>query len=146
VLLYTTPPLITDLEVIGSVRLELYVRSSLEHTDFFVRLCDVHRSGRSINISDGLRRVRPGDPSRSADGTMRLELELWPTAHRFRRGHRLRVQVSSGAHPRYARNLGTGEPLATGTGMRVADQTVYHDPAHLSGVLLPRHGPAARDA
>ena len=47
---------------------------------------------------------------------------MWATAHRFRQGHRLRLQVSSGAHPRWSRNLGTGEPLATGVSMAAADR------------------------
>ncbi len=64
-------------------------------------------------------------------------MRLWPTAHRFRRGHRIRVQVSSGAFPRYARNPGTGEPHATATRLRAADQAVHHDPAHPSAVILP---------
>jgi hypothetical protein len=59
------------------------------------------------------------------------------TAHRFRRGHRIRVQVSSGAFPRYARNPGTGEPHATATVLRPADQSVHHDPAHPSAIILP---------
>jgi uncharacterized protein len=62
---------------------------------------------------------------------------LWPTAHRFRRGHRIRVQVSSGAFPRYARNPGTGEPHATAVTLCAADQEVYHDGAHPSAVILP---------
>jgi predicted acyl esterase len=64
-------------------------------------------------------------------------VRLWPTAHRFKRGHRIRVQVSSGAFPRFARNPGTGEPSATATRLQPADQEVYHDPAHPSAVILP---------
>jgi uncharacterized protein len=67
----------------------------------------------------------------------RAAVRLWPTAHRFRRGHRIRVQVSSGAFPRYARNPGTGEPHATATRLVPADQEVYHDPAHPSAIVLP---------
>ena len=62
---------------------------------------------------------------------------MWPIGHRFAAGHRVRVQVSSGSHPVYARNLGTGEPYATAVDMRVADVTVHHDPAHPSAVVLP---------
>ena len=62
---------------------------------------------------------------------------MWPTAHTFRRGHRIRVQVSSGAHPLFARNLGTGDPLGTGTAWRAAEQEVLHDPEHLSRIELP---------
>ena len=57
----------------------------------------------------------------------RLEIAMWPTANTFRAGHRIRLQVSSGAHPLFARNAGTGEPLATGATLRSADQEVFHD-------------------
>jgi uncharacterized protein len=137
VLTYTSEPLAEDVEIMGPVGAELFVASSLEHTDLFARLCDVDERGRSVNVCDGLRRLRPGAPARAADGTLRVDIELWPTAHRFRRGHRVRLQVSSGAHPRFSRNLGTDEPLATGTAMRPADQVVHHDPEHPSAVLLP---------
>ena len=136
VLTYTTPPLDHNVEVIGPVSAELFVRSSLPHTDFFVRLCDVDPSGRSVNLCDGILRVVPGRPAERPDGTLALTLELWPTAHRFRRGHRIRVQVSSGAHPRYARNTGSGEPLGTATRLVAADQLVHHDPERPSAIVL----------
>jgi predicted acyl esterase len=59
------------------------------------------------------------------------------TAYRFVAGRRIRVQVSSGAHPRYARNLGVPEPQIMSTTYQIADQTVYHDAAHPSSVVLP---------
>ena len=58
--------------------------------------------------------MRPAPPGQ-------IRVDLWPTAHRFRPGHRIRLQVSSGAHPRYARNTGTGEPLATAVSLSPAD-------------------------
>jgi uncharacterized protein len=137
VLVFTSPPLERDTEVIGPVSAELYVSSSLEHTDFFVRLCDVHPCGKSMNICDGLLRLSPGRPVPMADGVCMVEMVLSPTAYCFRRGHRIRVQISSGAFPRFARNLGTGEPLATATTMKIAEQSVYHDPQHPSAVILP---------
>jgi uncharacterized protein len=137
VLCYTSPPLAQDLEVIGPVRLELFLRSSLAHTDFFGRLCDVDPAGRSSNVCDGLFRVAPGRGEPQPDGSLRIEVDMWATAQRFRRGHRLRLLVASGAHPRWSRNLGSGEPLATGTTVAVADQTIYHDAAHPSAVVLP---------
>ncbi len=136
VLTYTSAPLEHDLEVIGTVQADLFVRSSLQHTDFFARLCEVDEWDKSLNICDALLRVTPGRPTPAADGTLHLTFDLWPTAHRFRRGHRLRLQVSSGAHPRYARNTGSGEPLASAAKLFVADQTVYHDPDHPSAVVL----------
>jgi putative CocE/NonD family hydrolase len=137
VLTYTSTPLPDDLEVFGEVTTDLFVRSSREHTDFFARLCDVDPAGASINICDSLLRLTPGRPAPEADGTIRLRFPLWPTAHRFRRGHRLRLQVSSGAHPRFSRNTGSGEPLATATTLLAADQQVHHDPEHPSAVILP---------
>ena len=137
VLTYTSTPLPEDLEVFGEVTAELFVRSSREHTDFFARLCDVDPTGASINICDALHRLAPGRPAPEPDGAIRVRFALWPAAHRFRRGHRLRLQVSSGAHPRYARNTGSGEPLATATTLLTADQQVHHDPEHPSAVILP---------
>src|SRR5580700_3973315 len=142
VLVYTSPALVRDVEVVGPVTAELHVRSTLEHTDFFVRLCDVEPSGRSRNICDGLVRVAAAGWRRGVDGVATLEVSLWPTAHVFRRGHRIRVQVSSGAHPRFVRNLGGGEPLATAVTMHVAEQEVWHDPDHPSAIVLPVRDPA----
>ena len=141
VLTYSTNPLKEPLEIIGPVYLTLYVRSSLEHTDFFGRVCDVDTDGRSINICDGLFHVAPGRGDAQEDGSLRGEIDLWPTAHRFQAGHRLRLQISSGAHPRWSRNPGTGENLATGIRMAIAEQTIYHDTAHPSLLLLPVTNP-----
>jgi putative CocE/NonD family hydrolase len=137
VLVYTSAVLEQDMEVIGPVTADFYVRSSLEHTDFFARLCVVEASGKSINLCDGIVRLDPSAPAAEADGSRHLQINLWPTAYHFSRGQRIRVQVSSGAHPRFARNLGTGEPVATATKLVIADQTVYHDPEHPSAILLP---------
>lgn len=136
VLLYTSAPLTSDIEVVGQVEAELHVRSSLQHTDFFVRLCDVEPEGKTINVCDGVLRVIEGRPDPAADGTLHLQIELWPTAYRFKRGHRLRLQVSSGAHPRLARNTGSGEPLGTATKLIVAEQEIFHDPDRPSSLML----------
>lgn len=135
VLTYTTPPLRAPVEVIGPVRLALYVRSSLDHTDFFGRLCDLHPDGRSVNVCDGLFRLSPGMGEPGPDGARRILIDMWATAYRFKPGHCIRLQVSSGAHPHWNRNLGTGDLL--GSEMRVAAQTVYHDAARPSALLLP---------
>lgn len=137
VLCYSSASLDRDVEAIGPVSAEIYVQSSLAYTDFFVRLCDVAPFGKSVNVCDGLLRLIPGRPLPQADGSLKVVIDLWPTAHRFRRGHHIRLQVSSGAHPRFARNPGSGEPLATATTLVAAEQTVYHDPAHPSAVILP---------
>jgi putative CocE/NonD family hydrolase len=135
VLTYTTPPLREAIEITGPVAAELFIGSSRPHADFFVRLCDVDEKARSVNITDGILRLTDatGDPQA-------ITVNLWPTAHRFAAGHRIRLQVSSGAHPRYARNLGSGEPLATAATLRTAQQSVHHDPVRPSAVLLPVTG------
>lgn len=137
VLVYTGPVLAHDIEVIGAVRAELFVQSSLPHTDFFVRLCDVDPKGKSINISDGLLRLGPGQPLVGDDGVWKISVELWATAHCFRKGHRIRVQIAGGSHPRWVRNTGSGEPLATATTLSAAEHTVYHDAQHPSAIMLP---------
>jgi len=137
VLCFTTPPLVNDVEVIGPVKLELFVKSNLAHTDFFARLCHVDTKGRSVNVCDGLFRVEPGKGELQPDGSLRIQVDMWATAYHFQRGHRLRLQVSSGAHPRWSRNPGTGAPLGTATHMDVAEQTIYHDARHPSALILP---------
>jgi hypothetical protein len=137
VLVYTSDVLEQDLEVIGPVTAVLYLQSSLPHTDFFARLCDVDPSGKSTNLCDGLIRLFPGKVVPDAEGCLKVTLELWPTANRFKRGHRLRLQVSSGAFPRWARNTGSGEPSGTAVTLKVAEQTVYHDPGRPSAIYLP---------
>jgi uncharacterized protein len=137
VLVYTTEPLESDYEAIGPVSATVHMRSSLEYFDVHVRVCEVDRAGRSENICDGLVRVGPGQLPPDRDGVRAVEVELWPMAYRFPAGHRIRVQVAGGAHPRYARNPGTGEPLATATRLLVADNEVFHEPAHPSLIRLP---------
>jgi hypothetical protein len=142
VLVYSSAALVRDVEVMGPVTADLYVRSTLENADVFVRVCDVEPSGKSWNICDGLVRLTPATWQREPDGTAHVKVSLWPAAHVFRRGHRIRVQVSSGAHPRFVRNLGAGEPLATAVTAHVADQEVWHDAAHPSAIVLPVRDPA----
>ncbi len=140
VLTYTSAILDEDLEIIGPVLADLRVRSNREHTDFVVRLCDVSPDGESRNLCEGMRRLVPGTPEPDEDGVRRVAVELWPAGHRFHRGHRVRVQVASGAYPRVARNPGTGEPIGTATAMLTADQEVFHSPAHPSAIILPIMG------
>jgi hypothetical protein len=131
VLTYTTAVLDQDAEVIGEISAEIWFRSSLPYADVFVRLCDVDAEGRSTNVCDGLTSLT------GADEVSRATVTLWPTAYRFKRGHRIRIQVSSGAFPRYNRNPGAGEPRATATTLRAARQEVFHDLGRPSAVILP---------
>jgi putative CocE/NonD family hydrolase len=137
VLVFTTEALQEPRTLLGPVHADLHVTSSIDHVDFFVRLCDVHPDGRSFNVCDGLVRLTPEVLERDAEGVHQVTVALWPAGHRFGVGHRLRVQVSGGAHPVYARNLGTGEPHTTATTMRAADHLVHHDATRPSSITLP---------
>jgi uncharacterized protein len=137
VLSYTTEPLPSVLEAIGPVRVELFVRASGHYFDLFARVCDVDAQGVSRNVCDALARVAPGRFEPSPDGTWRVAFDLWPMGHRFAAGHRIRLQVSSGAHPRYARNPGTGEDPMSATALRPVEVEVLHDARHASVLILP---------
>jgi putative CocE/NonD family hydrolase len=108
VLVFTSEPLGEPIEVIGDVTAELHVTRDNPNADLFVRLCDVDPPGdaksRSRNVCDGIVRLTDADP---LSGTVRVS--LIGAAHRFGRGHRLRLQVAGGAHPRFARNPGNGQ-------------------------------------
>ncbi|GAA2002729.1 CocE/NonD family hydrolase [Nakamurella flavida] len=142
VLVFTGPVLDADLDLVGPVGARVYARTSLPHADVFVRLCDVDPAGVSRNITDGIRRLDPRtvpatDVTVGADGVLAVDVELFPTAYRVGAGHRLRVQVSGGAFPRFARNHGTGEPFATATGGVRCTFEVFHDAERPSHLILP---------
>jgi putative CocE/NonD family hydrolase len=137
VLIYTSEPTGRDVTVAGPVAVDLWSRSSQEYHDISVRLCVVSTKGRSYNLSDGYRRVRPGEISPNPDGSQCVHVDLWPTAITLRRGERVRLQVAGGAHPLFNRNLGRGEPIATATTVQIAERNVFHDPGHPSALILP---------
>ena len=133
---YTTAALDQALEAIGPVSVELYVRATRPDFDVFARVCDVDTNGASWNVCDALARVAPGRFELAGENLWRVELELWPCAHRFAAGHSIRLQVSSGAHPRYARNPGTGEDPYRATRLQAVDIEVLHGFEHPSALLL----------
>ena len=143
VLCYTSDPLPADLEVTGPITVNLYAASSAKDTDFTAKLVEVLPDGKALNLQDGIirARFRDGDlrrPELIEPGRVyAYTIDLSATANLFRRGSRLRVEISSSNFPRFARNLNTGEDPATGTRMEKAEQTIYHDPAHPSRLVLP---------
>lgn len=124
VLVYSTDPLVAPLEVIGPVSAEIKVRLGGEHGDVFVRLCDVDEKGRSVNVCDGIQKITADAHPADRDGVRTVAVQLFPTAYRFRTGHRLRLQVCGGSFPRFARNTGTGDPLATAATTAVVDYEI----------------------
>jgi hypothetical protein len=130
VLTFDTPVLDRDVEVVGEIGARIWLRSTAPATDVFVRVCDVRPDGTSMNVCDELVNVSP-------DGITAVDVTLSATAHRFLRGHRIRVQVSSGAHPRFVRNAGTGEAFGSAVRLVPAHQEIFHDAEHPSSVTLP---------
>jgi putative CocE/NonD family hydrolase len=131
VLTFTGPPLLEPVEVIGNPLVELAHRTDNPHADLFVRLCEVRKNGRSFNVSDAFHRLEPENSS----GTIQLRLEA--LAHRFNPGTRIRLQISGGAHPRYARNLGTDADPATSNKQVPSRRSILHGDGGFSRILLP---------
>jgi uncharacterized protein len=129
-LAFTSATLTHDLCVYGNPTVELAHTSDNPHVDLFVRVSEVDAKGRSRNVSDGYRRL--GAATGTVTGTVNIELD--GIAHRFRAGSRIRLLIAGSWFPRYARNLGTEEPLLTGRQSTPATHTVR---CGRSRLLLP---------
>nr|WSX51267.1 CocE/NonD family hydrolase [Streptomyces sp. NBC_00974] len=135
VLTFTGPPLTEPLDVLGPVSARLSISTDTGHADVFTRLCDVDAQGRSVNICDGLGRLRTDGQEPS-----RITVPMSSTAHRFAVGHRMRWQISGGAHPRYARNPGTGESPVDATTFAPVRITLHADSALVLATLADGSG------
>lgn len=144
VLCYTTAPLEDDLEVTGPVRVTLFASTSAVDTDWTAKLVDVCPCGCVYNLTDGIIRAR----YRNSTATQELltpgdvyeyEIDLWATSNLFKRGHSIRVEISSSNFPRFDRNPNTGGVIATTTREEciVAHQTVHHSAEYPSRITLP---------
>lgn len=156
VLCFTTPTLAEDLEVTGPVRARLFVSSSAVDTDFAAKLVDVHPDGFCQRLCDGIVRARyregvDREVFMEPRQVYELDIDMWNTCQVFKAGHQVRLEISSAAFPKCDRNLNTGEPFASATRMEIADNQIWHDPAHPSRVVLPvipvpvRSAPATSD-
>jgi len=142
VLTYTTEPFSADQDLVGPVSARIFVRTGRKYADLFVRVCDVDAAGVSRNVVDGIRRLSPQtvpapDVEVGDDNVLAVDVELFPTAYRILAGHQVRVQISGGAFPRFARNYGTAEPFGSGTRAQRCRFEIYHDSSHPSRVVLP---------
>jgi uncharacterized protein len=132
---FSTEPLSGPVEVAGAPVVELYLNSDNPHCDVFVRLCDVDELGRSRNLTDQIVRCSPADLT---PGQVRsLRVTLTDISHVFAVGHRIRLQVAGGAHPRFARNLGTGADLLHGTRTVPVTHQIRHSARYPSSLVLP---------
>ncbi|HEV2581037.1 MAG TPA: CocE/NonD family hydrolase [Ktedonobacteraceae bacterium] len=148
VLVYVTGPLQEELEVTGPITLDLYASSSAPDTDFMAMLLDIWPNGVSQRLCDGMVRARFRDgldkPSLIEPGKIyRYHIDCWNTSQVFKAGHRIGLQISSSAFPKYDRNLNSGALLGFTTEVAVAEQRVYHDEGHPSAIMLPIIPPAA---
>jgi putative CocE/NonD family hydrolase len=142
ILVYTTAPLEADLAVAGFVEVELWVSSDAKDTDFTTKLIDVHPDGTAYNLDDNIfrARYREGyDKQVLMEAGQVYEIVFPPmiTANTFKKGHRIRLEVSSSNFPRYDRNLNTGGNNYDESEPVVARNRVHHAPQHPSRVRLP---------
>jgi putative CocE/NonD family hydrolase len=142
ILVYTSPPLPEDLVVAGFVEVELFVSSSAKDTDFTVKLVDVDPDGRAYNLDDSIFRARYRE---GYDKTLMMEegnvykLEFAPlvTANTFKKGHQIRIEISSSNFPRFSRNLNTGGNNFDESEPVIANNTVHHSASYPSKIRLP---------
>ena len=141
VLVYQTPPLEREVEVIGPVVLKLWASTSAPDTDFTAKLIDVHPDGLAVNLTYGIvrGRYREGfdrpkllEPGRPYEFTIRLN----PVGVRFLKGHRIRLDVSSSDFPNFDRNHNTGADFWSDAAFATARQTVFHDRERPSRLVL----------
>ncbi len=149
VLVFQTAPLERDMEVTGPIVVKLWASSDGPDTDFTAKLVDVYPpnadfpAGVELNISDSIVRARFREGVNKPEKLMlpgtiySFRLELYPTSLVFKKGHRIRVDISSSNFPRFDVNPNTGEPLNNNRRMRVATNTIYHDARHPSHIVLP---------
>jgi putative CocE/NonD family hydrolase len=142
VLCYTTEPMAEDMEVTGPIKVVLYAATDGLDTDWTAKLVDVSPTGYAMNLCDGIIRARYResftDPTLLEPNTVyEYEIDLAVTGNVFRKGHCIRVEISSSNFPRFDRNPNTGNTLGIDAEMRSAQQTIYHTSQYPSHILLP---------
>jgi putative CocE/NonD family hydrolase len=142
ILVYTSPVLEKDLTVAGFVEMDLYVSSDARDTDFTLKLLDVDEEGVAYNLDDNIFRARYRQGYDKTvlmkDGEVyKIAVPPMITANTFKKGHRVRLEVSSSNFPRYDRNLNTGGNNFDETKAVVARNSVHHSAKYLSRIRLP---------
>lgn len=142
VLTITTAPGTSDYELIGNPKARIHAASATTDVDVVVRLTQVAPNGKSLLLTDGVRRGRfVADPSvltpLTPGAPVPFELDLGPVAVRVKAGHRLRVAISGTNSPHYEVNPNVAEPLSSSPTPVMTTLSIYTDPAHPSTVTLP---------
>jgi putative CocE/NonD family hydrolase len=146
ILTFTTEPLTEDTEVTGPIRATIWASSDAIDTDFTAALTDLEPDGKAIALCEGIVRARfrngTDNPEMMTPGEIyEFEIDMWNTSNMFKKGHSIRIEISSSNFPRYNRNLNSGNPIATDTEITVANQKIYHDaqnPSHVTLPVIPR--------
>jgi uncharacterized protein len=146
VLVYTSEELSEPLDAIGPVRLVAHMSTSAADTDITAKLLDVHPNGFAQRLCDGLCRLRYRDGHEQVltvdpDVVYEVEVVMWDTCHRFLAGHRIRLEVASSAHPKFAVNLGTAGDQSTATEGVIARNRLLHDAERPSRLVLTAIAP-----
>lgn len=142
ILVYTTEPLKEGVEVSGFVETTLFVSSDAKDTDFTIKLVDVHPDGKAYNLDETIQRVRYRegyDKEVFMEEGEVYELKLSPmsTSNFFKKGHSIRIEISSSNFPRFARNLNTGGNNFDESEAVVANNTIHHSGKYASRIKLP---------
>ena len=142
VLVYSTESFPNGLELTGPISATIDISSDAPDTDVTVKLLDVFPDGRSMNMVEGITRARYREsfasPQMMKPNTVyEIPVSLQATSWYLAPGHRLRVEVSSSNFPRFDRNLNTGGKNYDETTWRIAKNTVHHNAAHASRLVLP---------
>jgi uncharacterized protein len=142
VLCYTTPELKEDMEVTGPLGLHIFAATSACDTDFTAKLVDVLPDGRCYNVAEGIIRARFRRSAFTAETLKPGEIieyvvNMVATGHLFRKGHRIRVDISSSNFPAFDRNMNTGNPIGEDASGIPAMQTIFHQPKYPSYIDLP---------
>jgi uncharacterized protein len=139
---FVTPALTSPVEVTGRVKVELWAESDAPDTDWMAKLVDVYPDGTERLVLDSAARARFRDGLdhevfMKKGEVYRFSIDLWSTSIVFNKGHRIAIHVTSSNDPRFDPNPNTGKPLRADGETRVARNTIHHDQAHASRVLLP---------
>jgi putative CocE/NonD family hydrolase len=148
VLVFQTPALDRDVEVTGRLIVKLWASSTAPDTDFTAKLIDVYPAnddfpaGVDLNVADSIVRARYRSSLEKSElmqpgQIYEFTIEMYPTSLVFKRGHRIRVDISSSNFPRFDVNPNTGEPLNQNRRWAIATNAVVHDPQHPSHIELP---------
>jgi putative CocE/NonD family hydrolase len=142
VLCYTSDVLAENVEVTGELAVHLFAATSAKDTDFTAQLIDVHPDGKAYNMADGVIRARYRKsifkPELVIPGEINeYVIRMGTTSHLFKKGHRIRLDISSSNFPAWDRNMNTGNPIGEDSEPVKATQTIHHSEEHPSYIELP---------